>query len=235
MEWKELSREASSDLFDEYCHTEQPTCPETYAKLRDEILKLFVCTLSEIGIDPEDINNKGNNYAYQVDCKFGLKLYQLLNDNYNMTIRTASSEDVWRFLSVCVVPDLVQMRYGLDHPDRFWKKPKRIWLRVLWWYIHLSWQGDEESTFMVIKDNSTDEILQLVDRCGRDGFRIDLYREIMKQYAYMDISERRKERVFRRMMVLNTAKVQTIEPALVDGGEVQYVDDLCRYFGYELE
>lgn len=233
MEWKEISKETSSNIFDEYCKTKIPACPENYRNLRDEILNLFVCTLSEIGIDPVDIESKNN--SYQVDYIFGLKLYQLLNNNYNMSIRTASSEGVWRCLSVCVVPDLVEMRYGLDHPDRFWKKSKRIWLRVLWWYIHLSWQGDEESTRDVLKDNSTDEILQLVDRCGRNGYRVDLYREIMKQYADIDVNERRKDNVFRRIMVLNTAKVQVIEPALVDGGEIKYVDDLCNYLGYELE
>lgn len=233
MNWKEISKEESSDKFDEYCKNKEVKCPEDYIELRNRILSLFVCTLSEVGIDPVDINSKNN--SYQVDYLFGLKLYQLLNDDYNMSIRIASTEGVWRFLSTCVVPDLVEMRYGLDHPDRFWKKAKRIWLRVIWWYIHLSWQGDEDSTREILKDNSTDEILQLVDRCGRDGYRVDLYREIMKQYADMDINDRRKDQVFRRMMVLNTAKVQVIEPALVDGGEIKYVDDLCNYFGYELE
>ena len=64
---------------------------------------------------------------------------------------------------------------------------------------------------------------------------MDLYREIMKQYAEMDIAERRKDQAFRKMMVLNTAKVQVIEPSLVDGGEVKYVDDLCEYLGYRME
>lgn len=233
MDWKEISREESSEQFNEYCKTKKANCPDKYKIFRDEILNLFVCTLSEIGIDPVDINSK--NYSYQVDYLFGLKFYQLVNERYNMSIRAASTDGVWRFLSTCVVPDLVEMRYGLDHPDRFWKKPKRIWLRVIWWYIHLSWQGDEQSTREILKDNSTDEILQLVDRCGHDGYRVDLYREIMKQYARMDASTRRKDQIFRRMMVLNTAKVQVIEPELVDGGEPQYVDDLRGYFGYGTE
>ena len=233
MTWKELSREESSERFEKYCKDKEVDCPDEYKTLQEDIQKLFVCTLSEIGIDPVEIESKNN--SYQVDYIFGLKFYQLLNNNYNMNIRAASTDGVWRFLSTRVVPDIVEMRYGLDHPDRFWKKPKRIWLRVIWWYIHLSWQGDEESTREVLKDNSTDEILQLVDRCGRDGYRVDLYREIMKQYSLIDVAERRKEKVFRRMMVLNTAKVQVIEPALVDGGEVTYVDDLCNYFGYEME
>lgn len=233
LNWKEISREDSSNRFNEYCKDKNVNCPEEYAGLRDEITKLFVLTLSEIGIDPVDINTK--NYAYQIDYIFGLKLYKLLTESYNMSIRTAASEGVWRYLSVCVVPDLVELRYGIDHPDRFWKKPKRIWLRVIWWYIHLSWQGDEESTKEVLKDNSTDEILQLVDRCGRDGYRVDLYREIMKKYASMDSDKRRKDQIFRKMMVVNTARVQVIEPELVDGGESEYLNEICEYFGYSTE
>ena len=52
----------------------------------------------------------------------------------------------------------------------------------------------------------------------------------MKKYSELDISERRQKQIFRKMMVLNTARVQVIEPALVDGGERRYVDDLCNYF-----
>ena len=155
MTWKELSREESSERFEKYCKDKEVDCPDEYKTLQEDIQKLFVCTLSEIGIDPVEIESKNN--SYQVDYIFGLKFYQLLNNNYNMNIRAASTDGVWRFLSTRVVPDIVEMRYGLDHPDRFWKKPKRIWLRVIWWYIHLSWQGDEESTREVLKDNSTDE------------------------------------------------------------------------------
>ena len=147
-----------------------------------------------------------------------------------MTLRLAATEGVWRFLSVKVVPDIIALRYGKDHPDRFWKKPKRLWLRVIWWYIYLSWQGDEKSTADVLKNNSTDEIAQLVDRCGRGGYRVSLYREFMKKYSELDVSERREKDIFRKTMKLNTARVQVIEPALVDGGERQYVDDLYNYF-----
>ncbi|WP_019680664.1 hypothetical protein [Ruminococcus flavefaciens] len=236
MEWKEISSEEAKKRFEEFCNTNESNCPEEYKALRNDILNLFSPTLSEIGIDPEDIKKKGCNYAYQVDYVFGLKFYQLLNERYNMSIRTAATDGVWRFLSNCVVPDLVNMRYNAsEHPDRFWKKPKRIWLRVIWWYIHLSWQGDEESTRDILKGNSTDEIAQLVDRCGNDGYRVDLYREMMRKYAEIDSDKKRTDEFFRRMMVLNTAKVQVIEPELVDGGEKQYIDDLCEYLGYKKE
>lgn len=228
MKWEELDKEQSRVAYEEFCSSGNVTCPSEYVPLRDELCQMFVETLSEIGIEPEDIQTK--NYAYQVDYIFGLKLYALFTEEYQMSLRLAATEGVWRFLSVMVVPDIIALRYGKDHPDRFWKKPKRLWLRVIWWYIYLSWQGDASTTAEILKDNSTDEILQLVDRCGRGGYRVSLYREFMKKYSELGISERRQKQIFRKMMVLNTARVQVIEPALVDGGERRYVDDLCNYF-----
>ena len=52
----------------------------------------------------------------------------------------------------------------------------------------------------------------------------------MKKYGMLDPSVRRKQQIFRKMMVLNTARVQVIEPELVVGGEAVYVDDLYNYF-----
>lgn len=228
MNWQELDKDVSEQLFEEYCVTNKVECPPEFGELRKDICDLFCKVMNDLDIGPEKISSKNN--SYQVDYLFGIELYKLLNDKYGMNIRTASSAGVWRFLSVIVVPDVVRMRYGINHPDRFWKKPKRLWLRVLWWYIYLSWQGTEEATRDVLKDNSTDEIAQLVDRCGRSGYRVELYREIMRQHSLLDPSERRKKEVFRKAMVLNTARVQTIEPALVEGGEKQYVSELCNYF-----
>lgn len=226
--WMELDKEKASALFNEYCSSGKCDCPAEYTELRNDLCNLFVQTLSEIGISPELISTKNN--SYRVDYIFGLKMYSLLNNKYGMNPRTASSAGVWRFLSIQVVPDIIDLRYGTGHPDRYWKKDKRLWLRVLWWYIYLSWQGDETATAAVLKDNSTDEILQLVDRCGRGGYRVELYRELMRQHAELDVAERRRSQIFRKAMVLNTARVQVIEPGLVDGGEQKYVSDLIRYF-----
>ena len=230
MKWDEIRFDSDEAAlkFEDYKTSKEILCSKEFETLRNDITKCFSTVLSEIGIGHEDIPKKNNSYL--VDYKFGLKLYSMLNNQYGMTVRSASSADVWRFLSVTVVPDVVEMRYGLNHPDRFWKKAKRIWLRVIWWYIYLSWQGSEEDTANVIKDNSTDEILQLVDRCGRGGYRVEAYRELMKQHAMLDPSERRKKQLFRRVMVLNTARVQVIEPGLVNGGVNNYVSSLIDYF-----
>lgn len=228
MNWIELSREESQKLYDDFCTNNEFTYSQEYAALRDDMCMLFENALDQIGINAEEISQK--NFSYQLDLLFGIKLYTTLNQKYGMNVRLAATEGVWRYLSVCVVPDLVAKRYGKDHPDRFWKKPKRLWLRVLWWYIYLSWQGSEESTIEVLRNNSTDEILQLVDRCGRGGYRVDLYREMMKKNAQLDPTERRKKQIFRKMMVLNTARVQVMEPELTEGGNSGYVDSLCAYF-----
>lgn len=228
MNWKELSRDESSTLFDSFCASDEFSYSQDYVALREDLCLIFDNALEQIGITVEQISQK--NYSYQLDLQFGIKLYSTLNQKYGMNVRLAATEGIWRYLSVCVVPDLIEKRYGKDHPDRFWKKPKRLWLRVLWWYIYLSWQGSEEETIAVLKDNSTDEILQLVDRCGRGGYRVDLYREMMLKNSKLDPAERRKKQLFRKMMVLNTARVQVMEPELTVGGNRGYVESLSEYF-----
>ncbi len=228
MNWKELSRDESSKLFDSFCADGEFMYTSDFSSLRNDMCMLFDNALNQIGISADQLSQK--NYSYQLDLRFGLKLYTTLNQKYGMNVRLAATDGIWRYLSVCVVPDLIALRYGTDHPDRFWKKPKRLWLRVLWWYIYLSWKGSEEATFEILKDNSTDEILQLVDRCGHGGYRVDLYRAMMKKNSELELSERRKNQLFRKMMVLNTARVQVIEPELTSGGNKGYVDSLCDYF-----
>ena len=230
IKWEKLSIASSEACFGEYCCTKEFSCPEDFSELRTEILQLFNETLQELKITASQIST-GNN-SYKTDYIFGLKLYNLFSGTYGMGVRSAADSAIWRYLSLKVVPDIVEQRYGLDHPDRFWKKPKRIWLRVLWWYIFLSWQGTPEQTAKILQNNSTDEILQLVDRCGRGGYRIELYREIMKKYASLDVQDRRKSQLFRKTMVLNTARVQVIEPELSENGFTGYVDSLYSYFGW---
>ncbi len=228
MDWTKFSCEESLHAYQSFCESGEVECPPKYIPLREDLFMLFNDALAQIGISADQLAQK--NYSYQLDLLFGIKLYITLNEKYGMNVRQASTDGIWRYLSTCVVPDLVAKRYGIDHPDRFWKKPKRLWLRVLWWYIYLSWQGTETATFEILKDNSTDEILQLVDRCGRGGYRVDLYRAMMRKNAQMNPAERRKQQLFRKMMVLNTARVQAVEPSLTDGGNDGYVDSLCSYF-----
>lgn len=228
MNWLELKRDEAQSRYEQFCDSGEFDYHADYEELRNDLCMLFGSALTSIGITDNQISEKNN--SYQVDLLFGLSLYEVLNEKYGMNVRLAATEGIWRYLSVCVVPDLVEKRYGKDHPDRFWKKSKRLWLRVLWWYIYLSWQGNVETTREVLKDNSTDEILQLVDRCGRGGYRVDLYRELMRKNSELDATVRRQKQIFRKMMVLNTARVQVLEPELTPGGNRGYVASLSEYF-----
>ena len=54
-----------------------------------------------------------------------------------------------------------------------------MWLETLWWYIHLAWKNDEKTTSEILKGNTTDTILNIIDRTGTYGYRRDLFNEIL--------------------------------------------------------
>lgn len=168
---------------------------------------------------------------YDFDLLFGLKLYNFLSEKHHISERQASQDGTWMFLSIEVIPDIVFKRWKGLNESRYYKESRRIWLKTLWWYIHLSWQGDIDSTYEILKDNTTDDLVQLVERSGSKGYRVPLYRAIMKNYSQVQENEKgRKNQLFRRVMKLNTARARVVEPALTEGGEEQYAKELFRYF-----
>ncbi|MEF7441679.1 hypothetical protein V4V36_24390 [Paenibacillus lautus] len=176
-----------------------------------------------------DETTKINSYAF--DVHMGFILYRVLKKDYGFNERLAAQDEVWRYLSLEILPDLVYERCGMND-QRFYKESRRIWLKTIWWYIHLSWQGTEEETRYIIKNNSSDEILQLVDRLGDGGYRVELTREIIRQ---LNIDGNSKvPRLLRRVLKLNTARVKMIEPSLSEGGIESYVADLYEYFSKNL-
>lgn len=188
---------------------------EEFRDIRQSLIAARDEIFEENGLDA------ANKLDYQFDLKFGLKVYQILNESIGFTNRVATSDDVWRYLSICVIPDIVHSRWSLNE-SHFYKESRRIWLKTIWWYINLSWHENEEKTFELLKDNTTDTILQLVERPGI-GYYIDMYREIMLQYSNYEDSSRN---LFRRVLKLNTARILTTSPELVEGGIPAYVKDL---------
>ena len=114
------------------------------------------------------------------------------------------------------------IRVGAKKADRYYQNPRRTWLKTIWWYINLSWNVDEKTTYDIIKENSTDTILNLVERPGK-GYNVKVCRSIMKKYK--GIGDRN---LFRKVLKLNTAKMLTISPELEEGGIDSYVDGLFR-------
>ena len=215
---------------------------DEYRELRKQIKEAQQRAVTEVEADPLLKAKR----EYFTDLKFGIYLYQVLEKN-GFSVRLASNDQIWIYFSVAVVPDIVHARYpgtkvktenGIVfrnvNEDRFWQVRRRIYLKVLWWYIYLSMQvdadgnNDFEKTFEILKDNSTDEIVQLVERAGRYGYRIDVYRELMRFYS--ENRDKYNNKTFRQVMVLNTARTQVIEPFLMTGGIKTYVRELFEYF-----
>lgn len=204
-----------------------PKVDQDYNIIREKIEQLYESTVCD--------------NSYKADTALGLELYSYFREQDFFTLRIAANDDFWRYLSVKVVPHIVAKRWGDENDDHFWKKNVRIWLRSIWWYVHLSWRGSLEDTkdILTSPNFSTDSILNLVERSGRHGTFIEVYRYIM--YFYSSISPdklnqfnnstQKHDDLFRIVMKLNTARTLVIDPALYLGGEQEYVKSLFAEAG----
>lgn len=204
-----------------------------YRKLRNKVNEIFDNVVSSLP--------SNDSYKYSFDLEFALQFYKIMS-SLGFSIRQASIDGIWRDLCVRIFPDIVIKRFPpITNEDgktknvreeRFWNSSRRIYLKTLWWYIHLSLQPGEgdideliERTREALKYNGADTVVQLVERAGTNGYRTDLYRLIMKEYAKYNGNMY----LFRKVMVYNTARCVVVEPALTDGGLKEYVKDLFDY------
>lgn len=200
----------------------------SYSTFREALLDAFKKALAETA----------GKMTYLLDLRVGICLYQLMPIGKDFSIISANDDDIWRYISVKVMPDITYQRY----PDpakgdirinskRFYRGTRRIWLKTLWWYIHLSWQGSAEKTFAVLKDNATDNINKLIETPGK-GYRLNLYRNIVREYSE---TAPHKAKDFAAITKLNNAKCISVEPELVHGGERAYAKQLVAEVSREEE
>jgi hypothetical protein len=215
MKWMEFDRVTAQRRFAEMEATGQfkpGTLTTDYAQIRQELeSSLAVLAATKIA--------RG-----RYDVEAGLALYRAL-ESRGFGLRQASADGFWRHLSLDVLPDVVAARWEDHQPTRFWSSRSRIWLRVVWWFIHLSWQGNEQDTRDVLGGVTTDDMVQLVERPGRYGFRIELCRAIMRARSVRRAHSAGSER-FRELMTFNTVKVVMMEPELHEKGLDGYVAGL---------
>ncbi|MBH0231376.1 hypothetical protein [Halobacillus yeomjeoni] len=229
--WKDISKKEADKRFKEL--EEDNFTPKLRRNkfdhpLREHLLEIHENIIRQYELDEHNLNK--NTYLY--DFQFGLRMYSFFNstNEFKMSAQEASSDGIWRHISLYIIPDIVFKRWG-SNDNRFYKNPRRIWVKTLWWYVFLSWQGNQEDTEAILRHNTTDDLVQLVERAGSNGYRIDLSREIMKYYGSIPTdSELRSRNLFRKVMKLNTAKTNTLEPGLIDGGIEAYVRDLFGHF-----
>ena len=234
-EWSGRPSEGFNQLVLAWDNREVDTCPISYLPLRQKLVEAY----ESVRAEAESGNSSGSTRVSQVVYRFALHVYRILNEE-GMTVRTASDDGVWRFLSMAVCPDIIYDRWKdkskprLINADRFYLATRRIWLKILWWYVYLCWQGSEEKTAELISTNNANEISQLVERAGTGGYRVDLFREIIQYYDTTITQAKRIEEknLLSRVLQLNIARSQIIEPDLVPGGVAEYVKQLFSYFGY---
>ena len=196
-----------------------------YQAIRNQLVDVFDKTLA----------SNGGKMDYSIDLNIGLKIYELLPCNKDFTIKDANNDDIWRYLSVIVIPDLTYLRKpepeqeikdtnGRISHKRFFSHKRRIWIKTLWWYVFLSWQGTLEKTRKILADNGVDNINKLIETPGK-GYRVELYRKMMYEYY---ITRPHKVSDFPKMTQLNNARCLSVIPELTAGGLSCYVLQLCK-------
>lgn len=200
---------------------DESTYDSSYKDFRTELVECFKSALQE----------SGGKMSYTLDLRMGIKIYELLNPCNGFTNVQANDDDIWRYISVCVMPDITYLRYPKPeqgslriNQKRFYSHTRRIWLKTLWWYVHLGWQGTSEKTFDVLKNNGTNIISHFIERPGK-GYRPKLFRSMMYVYSTLPTQ---KDTIFRAAAKMNLAKCVTVEPALTVGGEDAYTAELFR-------
>ena len=193
-----------------------------YEELRNKIVEVFE-------------RAKQNGSGYDIDLRVGLALYHEFNTDNGFSVVMANDDDIWRYLSCKVFPDITYERYPnpekeirekeghLNH-KRFYSHTRRIWLKTLWWYIFLAWQGNTEDTYKVLKDFGTDTISDFIERTGQ-GYRLALYRRMMLDYSHV---ENKSSDLFNRIQKQNLVNCRTTEPSLVKNAEKGYVENLFK-------
>lgn len=168
---------------------------------------------------------------YKLDYRFSLLFYDYFRRKEWMNDRIAADYEFWRYIALKVMPDLVFDRFGADDDKHYYAKGLRIWPYTLYWYAHLSWQGDVESTDKILSSSRccSDTILNLVERPGRNGTYIDLYRSIMYHFVNCNPTKAVDNiKLFRSIMKLALAKPQVIDPDLCSGGASEYAKEIVQ-------
>ncbi|WP_461202530.1 hypothetical protein [Enterococcus sp. N342-3-1-2] len=164
-----------------------------------------------------------DNHKYEFDLSFGIEVYNILKNEYKLSNRQLSNDDVWRFINIRVVPDILHARWGFREAYYF-RESRRLYMKRIFWYIELAWCGDSESTFKVLENNDTDVIAGFVERPGL-GYDVPVYKEILKQIYLNGLKGRES---IRPILKLHTARLKVVSPYLVTGGIQGYVEKLIE-------
>ena len=198
-------------------------CPEITNKnlqtLRTDIFNSYQAAQSIAGSD------------YLKDLRFALDLFERFKIEKWFTCSLASNYDFWRYISVCVMPDIIYDRFG-DVPSHYYDKNVRIYPATLYWYINMFKEDSQEGTYAFLSKPcfSTDTILQTIERTGNET-NAEVLKEILYQYSQLNAKFIKQRygalNIFlRKILILHMAKSLVIVPELFENGIPGYVSML---------
>ena len=226
----EYSREHARQALDKWrAKKELPALNVDYSLMRAELVQFY----NKAKIDA----SKEDRKEYMTDVSFGLAFYSYLQNQTWFNLRTAANDGFWRYVAVSVIPDIVADRWGMSKDQYFWKQSNRLWPKTAWWFIYLTWHESLQETgeMLASKNFNSDTIQGIVERTGRKGTFVEVYREIVYQYSKLDyniIATFKKNQfsgsdsLFRAIMRLNTARGLVTDPCLSEDGVKGYVSSM---------
>lgn len=229
--WDHMSNPEFDSLESQWSHYQVDNIPDSYKSFREHIVSAYQNALPQTSA----------KNMYPVDLAVGFALYRELDFYKDFTNIMANDDDIWRYLSCCIFPDITWLRFKNGkkpkytiriNVKRFYSHPRRIWVKTLWWYIHLAWQEDssktrdeiEEDTKIILKDYGSDTISDFIERPGK-GYRLPLTRALMKGYSEETIKNSSR---FNHIQKQNLVNCRNIEPALTENKEPGYVKQLLE-------
>lgn len=234
IEWKRMSkREALVHL---HRYDEDKCVPssmyegltDVYRELRERMTALRDC-MDEMR---KRIGNKTPK-DYASDLLYGLTLYRFLREK-EFGIWDAADDNVWRYIAVKVMPDIVHERLGGDYAKDAFSgvRSSRFWVRNIWWYIYLSLvetserAPDYDMTAQILKGNDTDILAGVVDHPG-SGFRVELFRLMMREFdAFCNrgVLADTRENAFRYLIKEYQIRTTLVDPDLE--GHKLFLDEI---------
>ncbi len=239
-ELNNLSKNEFFDRINNWSNYVKYSLSEEYVKIREEVIAEYnIIDSIRIYKNISRRASDSSNYKYFFDLRLGLALHKVLS-KYGFTERQAGNIKIWNYLTVEVFLDYVVYRLDWNEIENVSIKSilpnrtVRTKLSTSWSYIHLSLQHDSnnvpdyELTNRILHKNSTDTILQLVDRVG-SGYYKEFSRVLMKEFyiVYQDVGTIKVGKVvfFRTLMMLHLSFILEIDPRLMENGYEGY----CKY------
>lgn len=84
---------------------------EKYSELRNDFVALRDKVFDEHNFDNVE------KLGYDFDLTYGLEIYELLNSKYDFKLRHAANNEIWRFLQIEIIPDIVHSRWEFNEAN----------------------------------------------------------------------------------------------------------------------